>query len=56
MTAEELDKIWEEAMAKQKKDMEAWEALSEEEKKAIHDEIDEGFYARLTDNPLGNDD
>lgn len=56
MTAEELDKIWEEAMAKQKKDIEAWESLSEEEKNAIHDEIDEGFYARITDNPFGNDD
>ncbi|MDE5609793.1 MAG: hypothetical protein K2I66_05365 [Bacteroidales bacterium] len=56
MTAEELDKIWEELMTKEEEDRAAWDALSEEEKKAIHDEFDEGFRERMTDNPLGNDD
>ena len=56
MTTEELDKIWEEAMAKEERERAEWDALPEEEKKRIHDEFDEGFRERMTDNPLGNDD
>ena len=60
MTDEEFEKIWEEV----KKDDEIrqarwdahWNSLSEEEKKEFNERYDAGFVARMTDNPLGDDD
>lgn len=56
MTSEEFEAIWARAIAKEEEDRAAWEALPEEEKKRLNEMFDEGFRARMTENPLGDDD
>ncbi len=56
MTDEELDKEWALLQKYQAERDAKYNALPEEEKKRIEEELSDPFYARISDNPFGNGD
>ncbi|KXB77571.1 hypothetical protein HMPREF1860_01325 [Prevotella amnii] len=49
---EEFEKIWEQAKAHDKRLEAEWNALPPKEKERRRKKYDDGFYERISDNPM----
>lgn len=56
ISAEDLDRVWEDMKACDKQREAEWDALPEAEKKRLEKELSDPFYERISENPLGDDD
>lgn len=55
MTEEELDRMWADSKACDKRRAERYNALPEAEKKRLEKKFSDPFYERISENPFGDD-
>lgn len=56
ISAEDLDRVWEDMKARDKQREAEFEALPEEEKKRLEKELSDPSLDRFIEDPLGGDD
>ncbi len=54
LTQEDYDEIWKLGKEMEERRKAEWEALTEEEKKRIEEELSDPFYERISDDPFGH--
>lgn len=55
ITDKDFDEMWERAKARDRREEEEWKSLTPDEQKRRRAMFDDGFYERVSDNPLGEE-